>query len=115
LRRGRKLANSGGLPGRGYYRGMNGRDLYIAAYDVASQRRLRTVLNLIKRYATGGQKSAYECFLTPAERRNLLSELRSAIQPDEDRVLLIRLDPRSRVHTLGIAEAPHDPPFCYCG
>jgi len=94
---------------------MSERDLYIAAYDITSQRRLRAVLKLIKQYATGGQKSAYECFLTPWEKRRLLADLRDAIDPLEDRVLMIRLDPRSRVHTLGIAEAPSDPLFFYCG
>ena len=94
---------------------MNNRDLYIAAYDVSSARRLRSVLKLVKGHATGGQKSAYECFLTTAERQNFLEQLRQVIEPAEDRVLLIRLDPRSRVHTLGIAEAPQDPPFFYCG
>ncbi|NLT65784.1 MAG: CRISPR-associated endonuclease Cas2 [Acidobacteria bacterium] len=94
---------------------MSERDLYIAAYDIRSPRRLRAVLKAVKGHATGGQKSAYECFLTPAERRGLLGDLDEAIEPDEDRVLLIRLDPRSRVHTLGIAEEPQDPPFFYCG
>lgn len=94
---------------------MSERDLYIAAYDISSPRRLRFALRAVKGYATGGQKSAYECFLTPAERRDLLDDLRAVIEPCEDRVLLIRLDPRSRVHTLGIGEPPQDPPFFYCG
>ena len=91
------------------------RDLYITAYDIASPKRLRAALQIVKGHATGGQKSAYECFLSPAERRDLMSRLRAAIDPEEDRVLLIRLDPRSRVHTLGIAREPQDPPFFYCG
>ena len=94
---------------------MSGRDLYIAAYDISSAKRLRAALKVVKGYATGGQKSAYECFLTPAERRDLFSSLRAVIDPIEDRVLFIRLDPRSRVHTLGIAQAPQDSPFFYCG
>jgi CRISPR-associated protein Cas2 len=94
---------------------MGERDLYIAAYDISCARRLRATLKLVKGHATGGQKSAYECFLTPAERRDLLDDLRAVIKPDADRVLLIRLDPRSRVHTLGIGGAPQDPPFFYCG
>ena len=94
---------------------MSERGLYIAAYDIASPKRLRATLKVIKGHATGGQKSAYECFLTAAERRKLLDDLRTVIDPEEDRVLLIRLDPRSRVHTLGIAEAPKDPPYFYCG
>jgi CRISPR-associated protein Cas2 len=94
---------------------MSNRDLYIAAYDISCQRRLRAALKVVKGHATGGQKSVYECFLTPAERRDLLDDLRLVIKPIEDRVLLIRLDPRSRVHTLGIGEAPQDLPFFYCG
>ncbi len=94
---------------------MSARDLYIAAYDIASDRRLRAALKLIKGHATGGQKSAYECFLTDAERCELLKEMRAVIEPVEDRFLLIRLDPRSRVHTLGIGEAPRDPSFFYFG
>jgi CRISPR-associated protein Cas2 len=94
---------------------MSNRDLYIAAYDISSDKRLRAALKLVKRHATGGQKSAYECFLTPAERSDLLEDLGDVIDPDEDRFLLIRLDPRSRVHTLGIGEAPQDPPYFYCG
>ena len=93
----------------------NNRDFYIAAYDIASPKRLRQALRIVRGHATGGQKSAYECFLTPAERRDLLGKLRAVVDPDEDRVLLIRLDPRSRVHTLGIATEAQDPPFFYCG
>jgi len=94
---------------------MRERDLYIAAYDIRSPQRLRAARKVVKGYATGGQKSAYECFLTAAERRDLVRELRRVMEPDEDRVLLIRLDPRSRVHTLGVGETPQDGPFFYCG
>jgi CRISPR-associated protein Cas2 len=94
---------------------MSERDLYIAAYDIHSARRLRAALKLVKGHSTGGQKSVYECFLTAAERRAMLAALRALIEPGEDRVLLIRLDPRSRVHTLGIGEPPQDPSFFYCG
>jgi CRISPR-associated protein Cas2 len=94
---------------------MGERDLYIAAYDICCAKRLRAALKAVKGHATGGQKSAYECFLTPAERRGLLDDLRSIIKAGEDRVLLIRLDPRSRVHTLGIAEAPLESSYFYCG
>ena len=94
---------------------MKHRDLYIAAYDVADPKRLRKILKRVKAHATGGQKSVYECFLTPAERRELLADLRGLIDSDEDRVLLLRLDPRSRVRTMGIGVPPVDPPFFYCG
>lgn len=94
---------------------MTDRNLYIAAYDIASPRRLRAALKLLKGHATGGQKSVFECFLTPAERRHLLDNMREVICPEEDRFLMVRLDPRSHVHTLGIAVEPEDPPFFYHG
>ncbi len=94
---------------------MTDRNLYIAAYDIASPRRLRAALKLLKGHATGGQKSVYECFLTPGERRQLLDAMREVIRLDEDRFMIIRLDPRSRVHALGIAVEPEDPLLFYHG
>ncbi len=94
---------------------MKERNLYIAAYDVRSPARLRKVLRAVKGHAIGGQKSAYECFLSDEERRDLLCELRGIIKREQDTFLLVRLDPRSRVRTLGIGTAPEDPPFFYHG
>ncbi|MEA3643999.1 MAG: CRISPR-associated endonuclease Cas2, partial [Lamprobacter sp.] len=44
------------------------RTLYIAAYDVSDNARLRDALKVLKGYASGRQKSVFECFLTDAER-----------------------------------------------
>ena len=94
---------------------MSQRILYLAAYDVAEPRRLRLALQAVKDYATGGQKSVYECFLTDSERDALLAEVRGTLNDEEDRFVLVRLDPRSRVSTLGIAVTPADPDFFYVG
>jgi len=94
---------------------MKHRDLYLAAYDIADAVRLRRALFLVKGYATGGQKSVYECFLTEAEKGRLLDRLDDILEDEEDRFALIRLDPRGTVHALGIAVAPEDPPFFYYG
>lgn len=91
------------------------RRLYVAAYDISSPRRLRVALEVLKGYATGRQKSVFECFLTEGERKTLLAEITAAIEKSEDSFFLIRLDPRLTVHTLGIAVAPADPPFFYHG
>lgn len=90
------------------------RDLWIAAYDVRDPRRLRLALRVLKAYSTGGQRSVFECFLTEAERRRLLAEIQEVLAP-EDSFLLVLLDPRSPVRTLGIGVAPSDPPFFYIG
>ena len=94
---------------------MSRRALYLAAYDVSDAKRLRRALRAVKEHATGGQKSVYECYLSDAERDELLCELEGILDPQEDRFLLIRLDPRCRVETLGIAVQPADPDFFYVG
>ncbi len=91
------------------------RTLYIAAYDVAHPRRLRKALNAVKNYASGGQKSVYECFLTGLERNNLLQDVKEILDEEEDRFMLIRLDPRSRISVMGIAVKPADPEYFYVG
>lgn len=94
---------------------MSQRSLYIAAYDVSDARRLREALKLLKGFASGRQKSVFECFLSDAEKRDLLAGVRGVLDAQEDRFLLIRLDPRGKVRVLGKAVKPVDPPWFYVG
>lgn len=94
---------------------MSDRALYLAAYDISDPRRLRAALYVAKNYSTGGQKSVFECFLTEAEREQFLKEILDCIDPVEDRFLLLRLDARSTVITLGIAVPPEEPDCYYVG
>ena len=91
------------------------RDLYLAAYDISEPRHLREALKLTRTYATGGQKSVHELFLTNAECLRLVEDMSALLDLDEDRFLLVKLDPRSRVHTLGIATTPADSDYFYVG
>lgn len=91
------------------------RDLHLACYDVAEPNRLSAALKLARRYATGGQKSAHELFLTPAERDTLVCDMRDLLELATDRFLLLRLDPRSKLFVLGKAVAPADPDYFYVG
>ena len=91
------------------------RELYLAAYDISEPRRLTAALKLARAYATGGQKSMHEIYLTPAERSALVDAMRSLLALETDRFLLLRLDPRSRVHTLGKGVPPSDPDYFYVG
>ena len=70
---------------------------------------------LARRYATGGQKSVHELFLTPFERDTLVGDMRALLDLATDRFFLLRLDPRSRVFTLGKAVPPADPDHFYLG
>lgn len=90
---------------------METRSLYLAAYDVSDPGRLRAALELVKGYSTGGQKSVHECFLTAGERAWLLGRMKGLLEEAEDSFLLLRLDPRARVLTLGRAIEPVDAPY----
>lgn len=85
------------------------RHLYLYAYDLPDDRRRAKLLEMCQRFATGGQRSAYECWWSPAEAEAIRSFTQSQIDPDEDRILILRLDPRVKVHTLGKAVPPSDP------
>lgn len=91
------------------------RQLHLACYDVADPSRLAAALKLVRRYATGGQKSAHELFLTEAECRDLVADMARLLDTQCDRFLLLRLDPRNRVFALGTAEKPADPDYFYVG
>ncbi len=94
---------------------MTERRLYLAAYDVTDTRRLRLALHCVRSYATGGQRSVHECWLTDAERSELIEDTSEILDPEEDRFLLVRLDPRQPVTALGKAVAPEDPQWYYVG
>ena len=89
------------------------RDFFLAAYDVADWRRRAAALKLARGYATGGQRSVHECFLTSAERRELLLNLAEVLDESADRFVLGRLDPRARIYALGVALLPADPDYLY--
>lgn len=94
---------------------MSKRALYIAAYDVAAPHRLRKVHEAVKSHATGGQKSVFECFLTPAERLGLMKRVHSLIDEREDRFALLQVEERTQPILLGIAVPAADPDFYYVG
>lgn len=94
---------------------MAARQLFLAAYDIGEARRLRKALDVMKQYATGGQKSVFECFLTAPEKGRLVAEIAQVIEPSEDRFFLIPIGAEGEIRILGIAVQPSDPPFYYAG
>jgi CRISPR-associated protein Cas2 len=91
------------------------RDLYLVAYDIREPNRLRDVHKFVIGYATGGQYSAYECFLTEAEHRELAAGLAERMELEQDRAHVIRLRTNCVVTTLGVAVPPRDPTFYFVG
>ena len=91
------------------------RNLYIVAYDIADPKRLRKVHQVVKQYATGGQKSAFECFLSNGERVELIKQGCSLIDPKVDRFALIPVNQQGETIVTGIALPAVDPDFYYVG
>lgn len=91
------------------------RKLYLAAYDIRDPRRLAKVLRVIKGFASGGQKSVYECWLTPLEHRSLREQISAVLDVSEDALALIPLIAQQPPIMLGVARAPADPDFFYIG
>jgi len=94
---------------------MTMRQLYLVAYDVRDPARLRRTHEVLKDYASGGQKSAFECYLSNSERNELVKRVQTCMDPQEDALLVIRLTSRDGVSTLGIAVPPKDELYTYLG
>lgn len=93
---------------------MPARSLHLAAYDIRHPRRLRKALHVLKDFASGGQKSVFECYLTATERRELLDRIAQVMDLDDDRFLIVPLG-SGAVKVLGVAVQPADPGFYYVG
>lgn len=91
------------------------RQLCIAAYDIADARRLARARERVRGYSTGGQKSVFECLLDTAEQDLMLDDFDLLLNPEQDSFLLLTLDPRAKLVSLGAAEAPRLGPFFYQG
>ena len=93
---------------------MTTRRLYIAAYDIRSPKRLARALAVMRDYSTGGQKSVFECFLTPAEYRELCRRIQAQLS-EKDRFFLVPHGTRRSTRTLGRANYPKELHYFYVG
>ena len=87
------------------------RTLFLVCYDIADPRRLQRVHKFLLGYKVGGQKSFFECWLTPAELRTVRAGLLARMNLEEDRAHLFQLDPRMACRFMGKAEASRSTPF----
>lgn len=82
------------------------RTLFLVCYDVSCPKRLYQVRKYLLAFKVGGQKSFFECWLTPAELREVRKTLNELLDPDEDRAHIFQLDPRMARDFLGRATQP---------
>ena len=94
---------------------MKKRNLYLVCYDVADDKRLRAALKIVRRYATGGQKSVHECWMTVAEQGDLIANFDCILNDKEDGLLVVRLDPRQTPYALGGGVIPENGEWFYIG
>ncbi|PWQ99332.1 CRISPR-associated endonuclease Cas2 [Leucothrix arctica] len=94
---------------------MKNRTLHLIAYDISKPKCLRAALKATRDYATGGQQSVHECWMTDAERGDLLATLSMLIDESTDSLICIHLDTRQQVITLGKAKSPNDTDLFYIG
>lgn len=84
---------------------------YLVCYDIADPRRLYRVHKFLLGYKVGGQKSCFECWLTPAELRDVRRGMYKRLNLDEDRAHIFQLDPNRDNVCLGTATALKVGPF----
>ncbi|KAA5598206.1 CRISPR-associated endonuclease Cas2 [Blastochloris sulfoviridis] len=91
------------------------RDLVLLAYDVVSDRRRGRALDAVRGFGIDAQLSVHECQFTAAEREEMWRRLVSLLNEEEDRLLLLVLDPRARIEALGTPRSTLEPYLHYIG
>ena len=91
---------------------MSYRILYLVCYDICDPSRVRRVHHFLQGFKVGGQKSFFECWLTPPELKEVHRALRQLMDAVEDRVHIFQLDPRMNAECHGAASSkPLGTPF----
>lgn len=91
------------------------RQLYLVAYDIRDPKRLYRMLYILKEYASGGQKSAFECYLSDGEKKELLDRCMQVMLCEEDALLVMRLKNQEEINILGKAVHPINEDYTYIG
>lgn len=81
--------------------------LYVVTYDIADQKRWRSVFKLMHGYGEWLQLSVFQCRLSRKRHAELIATLDGLIKHDQDHVLMLDLGPaegvQPRVVSLGKA------------
>jgi CRISPR-associated protein Cas2 len=69
------------------------RTVYLVAYDICNDKRLRRVYKAMRGYGDHLQFSVFRCELSDRERAEMIAELSDLIAHDDDQVLIIDIGP----------------------
>lgn len=92
-----------------------GREQYLVCYDINESRRLRRALVAAREFSIGGQRSVHECQMSLTECSGLVERLAEVLDTTGDRALILKLDPRQAIITIGRAESLADEGYVYVG
>lgn len=87
------------------------RELFLVFYDIADPKRLTKAHARISAYSVSFQKSFFECWMTKKEVRYLTCALENMMDPDQDRVHILQLDPRRLHLCVGRGRKANPEPF----
>ncbi len=65
--------------------------LWLVAYDVCDERRLRRVFRIMRGYGDHMQYSVFLCLLSELQKAQMVDRLVREIKPSEDQILLVPL------------------------
>ena len=88
--------------------------LVLVIYDIPDDKRRLRLSNFLEGYGRRVQKSAFECFMSLEEMRDLYQKIKKRVRVEEDdvRFYWISEEAVSRVLVLG-GNAPEPPPDVY--
>lgn len=85
--------------------------LVIVSYDVSEPRTLNRIRRNISSFAIGGQKSFYECWVTPVELEHLAEKINQLLNKETDRIHIFELHENEYALFLGEARRQSIEPF----
>jgi CRISPR-associated protein Cas2 len=90
------------------------RRLYLVCYDIADNKIRQGVHRIVRTYSSGGQKSAYECYLSISEQHTLNKLVEIQLEPDDSFVIQPIITP-NEIRVLGVALRPINSSFTLVG
>lgn len=76
---------------------MSDEHLYLVTYDIADDRRWRTVFKLMHAYGEWLQLSVFQCRLSRARQLEMVGRLSAVISNDADHVMVVDVGPAENV------------------
>ncbi|MFC1960714.1 CRISPR-associated endonuclease Cas2 [Chloroflexota bacterium] len=86
-------------------------DFFLITYDIPNDRRRTKIADLLEDYGRRVQYSVFEAWLDDKMRQDMIREIKSLVQEEEDSVRLYRLCAacRGKVIVIGQGELPEPP------